>query len=158
MLRRARPNSSLDWGILAAYVIALLLLVWAVVVVDWWSTATRLVSPDLSGRVPRASLTRDGQTLFDGYAGIAIAMLLIVPVGWLLSYRSWVASTVLGILGLGLTIVAVQLDSPITALVTTNAWIPAAVAWFFYFGGLLTMLSTQDPQLEFDTRPDSSDG
>ncbi|MBI2691605.1 MAG: hypothetical protein HYX29_06660 [Solirubrobacterales bacterium] len=158
MLGRARPTSLLDWGILASYLVALLLIVWAVLVVDWWSTAIRLIDPELGSGVPSASLTRDGQTLLSGYPGTAIALLLIVPCGWFLSYRNRIASVMLGLFGIGLTIVAGLLDPLVTGLVTTNAWIPAAIAWFFYFGALLTALSTQDPQLELEPRPDSSDG
>lgn len=158
MLRRVWPKNLLDWGILVAYVVALVLIVWAVVVVDWWSTATRLIDPELGDGVPSASLTRDGQTLLSGYPGVAIALLLIVPCGWFLSYRNRIAAVMLGLLGIALTIISATLDSPVTALITTNAWIPAALAWFFYFGALLTTLSTQGPQLELDTRPDSSDG
>lgn len=143
---------------LASYLVALLLVVWSVVVVDWWSTATRLIAPELSSGVPRATLTRDGQTLLSGYPGTAIALLLIVPCGWFLSHRNRAAAVMVGLLGIALTIVSGLLDSPVTGLVTTNAWIPAAIAWFFYFGALLTALSTQPPQLEFDPRPDSSDG
>jgi hypothetical protein len=158
MRRRVRPTSLLDGGILAAYLVAMLLLVWSVVVVDWWSTATRLIDPEIGSGVPRATLTDQGQTLLSGYPGTAVALLLIVPCGWFLSYRNRPAAVMLGLLGVGLTIVSGLLDSPVTGLVTTNAWIPAAIAWFFYFAALLTALSTRDPQLELDARPDSSDG
>ncbi|MGH2960521.1 MAG: hypothetical protein ACRDKE_13010 [Solirubrobacterales bacterium] len=160
MLRRVRPNSFLDWGILVAYLVAVLLLVWAVVVVDWWSTSTSLLDSLIppGDDVTRVYIGIDGRTLLSGYAGVAVALLLIVPCGWFLSYRNSIASVMVGLLGAGLTIVAGTLDSPVTGLVTTNAWIPAALAWLFYFGALLTALSTRDPQLELDTRPDSSAG
>lgn len=64
----------------------------------------------------------------------------------------------LGVAGIVLTIVAAQLDSPVKGLVHTNAWIPATVAWFFYFGAWIAKLSTQAPQVESEPRPESSDG
>lgn len=158
MRQSVRPTSLLDWGILAAYLVAMLLLVWSVAVVDWWSTATSLIDPEITSGVPRASLTNEGQTLLSGYPGTAVALLLLVPSGWFLSSRNRTAAVMLGLLGIGLTIVSGLLDSPVTGLVTTNAWIPAAIAWFFYFGALLTALATRIPQLELDARPDSSDG
>lgn len=150
MRRRVRPTSLLDWGILAAYLVAMLLLVWSVVVVDWWSTATSLIAPEFVDGVPRATLTNDGQTLLSGYAGIALALMLIVPSGWFLSYRNRIAAVMLGLLGIGLTIASATLDPPVTALVTTNAWIPAVLAWFFYFGAVAVKAATLPPDADFE--------
>lgn len=158
MLRRMRPKNLLDWGIAASYLSATLLMIWAATMVDWWSTATALFEQEFEGDVTYAPLTVDGRSLLSGYAGVAIGLILLVVSGWLMAARNRVATAMLGIVGVTLTVVAMRLDSPVAGLVHTNAWIPAALTWFFYFGALVTRLATQAPQLEFEPRPDSSDG
>lgn len=151
-----KPKSPLGWGIAATYLIATLLMVWAVIVVDWWSTALTLYVPD--GSRGLVGITRDGGSLFSGYTAIGLALALVVPVGAIVSSFNRSVAVLLGVSGIALTAVASQLDSPVTALVQTNAWIPAALAWFFYFGALFTQFATREPQLELEPRPDSSDG
>lgn len=159
MLERVRSKSLIDWGIAAGFLVATLLMIWAVVVVDWWSTAIGLYTPSRGGGLAYVQPTRDGQSLLDAYGGLAMALLLVVPCGWIISNRNRTATGMLGVVGVALTVVASQLDSPIRGLVATNAWIPAALAWFFYFGALITAISIRvKPQLEFEERPDSSDG
>lgn len=158
MLRRVRPTTPMGWGILASYLIAFLLMVWAVVVVDWWSTALALYNPDSSGGLVRGNITRDGQTLIDGYPLEAVALLLLLPFGAVMGELNRAGATISGFIGIVLTVVSSQLDSPVAGLITTNAWIPAAVAWLIYFAALVARVSTRAPRLEFEERPDSSDG
>ncbi|MBJ7331758.1 MAG: hypothetical protein JHC95_17820 [Solirubrobacteraceae bacterium] len=158
MLRRVRPTTPMGWGILASYLIAFLLMVWAVVVVDWWSTAVSLYDPDDTGGLVRGRITREGTTLLSGYPVETILLLILLPFGAVMAELNRAGATISGLAGIVITVVATQLDSPVPGLVATNAWIPAAVAWFIYFGALLARVSTRGPRLEFDERPDSSDG
>ncbi len=153
-----RPKSPLDWAIAAGYLIATLLMIWAVIVVDWWSTATSIYIPNGEGGLIYDHITRDGEALFSGYTALGLGLVLVVPTGAIASSFNRSAAAVLGVAGVALTVIATQLNSPVTALVATNAWIPAALVWFFYFGALLTQFATREPQLELEPRPDSSDG
>lgn len=158
MLRRVRPTTSLGWGILALYLVAFLLMLWAVVVVDWWSTALTLYKPVGEGGIVTDRLTDDGTSLFSGYPLAALALLILLPFGAVMAELNRAGATISGTIGVVITVVAIQLDSPITGLVRTNAWIPAVLAWFFYFAALIARITTRAPQLEFEPGPDSSDG
>lgn len=157
MLRRVRPTTPLGWGILVSYFIAFLLMLWAVLVVDWWSTALVLYNTEING-LTGGGITSDGTTLLSGYPLEALALLSLLPFGAVMAELNRAGATIAGSIGVVLTVVASQLDSPVPGLVATNAWIPAALAWFFYFGALIARITTRGPQLEFEPGPDSSDG
>lgn len=143
------------------------LIAWSTIGADWWSTAITLDLP-FSRNTP--GITDLGRSLADGYpllalgiiammiAGLSLSSAVLGPYAVVANTRWLIGVVAMGVVGAIATLVAAQLDSPFTGLVQTNGWIPAMLGWLFYFGALGFAMPARGPQLEFEPRPDSSDG